>query len=525
VTFTATVTPAIGSGESGTVQFQVNGNNAGSPAPLSGNAATYTTSAVAAGSDSVVAVYSGDSSFTGSTSNTLTQNVGKANLAITADNDSKTYGTSKSFSGTAFTETGLVTANGDSITGVSGSSAGSAALATVGSYAIVPSAAVGSGLNNYTINYVSGVLTVTPEVISVTSTQTMDSLETSGNVQFTIGSGGDLTVNNTITLDSGGAISVVQSGRVTVPGINSQSGATGINLDSGTLRAGADFTTTAPITVGAGGGTIDANGYNPAFAGTLTGSGGLTTTGAGIVTLSGTNTYTGGTTIDAGVITATSSASVPPGGAVVLAGGNLVLNFGAGGGSVMADASASAADISQGGASETAPSSNVEPISAPTQTASLIGHATATSRLDRASPSPPGHHAQQGRLPQGERGVVDGRLRSIQIAQSPVQPIAAVATVSNTGLTALFSKPVATLGVMNCISRSEMSTIDSPIPSSSAAAHDTVLAQAAAPKSSASSTSTNASLATTIARVAIRHIAARKVGPMLLAADSVLGLW
>jgi hypothetical protein len=89
----------------------------------------------------------------------------------------------------------------------------------------------------------------------------------------------------------------------------------------------------------------------------------------------------------------------------------------------------------------------------------------------------------------------------------------------------LLSKPVTTLGVMNCISRSEMSTIDSPIPSSSAAAHDTVLAQAAAPKANASNISTNASLVNTIARVSGRHTAAKKAGPMLLAADSVLGLW
>ena len=38
-------------------------------------------------------------------------------MTITANNDSKTYGTLKFFSSKAFTETGLVTANGDSIIG------------------------------------------------------------------------------------------------------------------------------------------------------------------------------------------------------------------------------------------------------------------------------------------------------------------------------------------------------------------------------------------------------------------------
>ena len=47
-----------------------------------------------------------------------------ATLTITANNDSKTYGTLKSFSPTAFSETGLVTANGDTITGVTETSTG-----------------------------------------------------------------------------------------------------------------------------------------------------------------------------------------------------------------------------------------------------------------------------------------------------------------------------------------------------------------------------------------------------------------
>ena len=40
---------------------------------------------------------------------TGTLTVNPATLTITANNDSKTYGTLKTFSGTAFTQTGLVT--------------------------------------------------------------------------------------------------------------------------------------------------------------------------------------------------------------------------------------------------------------------------------------------------------------------------------------------------------------------------------------------------------------------------------
>ena len=58
--------------------------------------------------------------------------VSPALLTITANNDSKTYGTLKTFSSTAFTESGLV--NGDSITNVNEASTGAPAVATVGTY-------------------------------------------------------------------------------------------------------------------------------------------------------------------------------------------------------------------------------------------------------------------------------------------------------------------------------------------------------------------------------------------------------
>ncbi len=162
LTFTATIMPASGSGETGTVQFEIDGTSTGSPVPLSGNTATYTTSVLAAGSHTVVAVYSGDGKFSTSTSSTLNQSVGTATLTITANSAGKAYGTLASLGSTAFTQTGLVTANGDSITGVTETCTGCAAAADAGSYAIVPTAAAGAGLGNYTITYVDGSLAVSP---------------------------------------------------------------------------------------------------------------------------------------------------------------------------------------------------------------------------------------------------------------------------------------------------------------------------------------------------------------------------
>jgi len=79
-------------------------------------------------------------------------------LSITANSRSKTYGATVTFAGTEFSAVGLV--NGDTVTGVTLTCTGAGAGATVGTYVIVPSAAVGTGLGNYSISYVNGSLTV-----------------------------------------------------------------------------------------------------------------------------------------------------------------------------------------------------------------------------------------------------------------------------------------------------------------------------------------------------------------------------
>jgi hypothetical protein len=96
-----------------------------------------------------------------------------APLTITANSVTKTYGQAVTFGATAFSETGLVTANGDTITGVTETSDGAAGSATVTApgpnYAIVPSAATGTGLGNYTITYVNGTVTVNPAPLTITA--------------------------------------------------------------------------------------------------------------------------------------------------------------------------------------------------------------------------------------------------------------------------------------------------------------------------------------------------------------------
>ena len=86
--------------------------------------------------------------------------VDPAPLTITANSTNKIYGQTLTLGAgqTAFTSSGLVI--GDSVTSVTLTSAGAGSGAPVGTYSIVPSAAVGIGLTNYSLSYSNGVLTV-----------------------------------------------------------------------------------------------------------------------------------------------------------------------------------------------------------------------------------------------------------------------------------------------------------------------------------------------------------------------------
>ena len=83
-----------------------------------------------------------------------------------------------------------------------------------------------------------------------------------------------------------------------------------LRLDSNfNLAATRSITLNAPSPGLAGGGTIDANGFQTTIAQGITGAGGLTVTdssaaGAGKVILTGSNTYAGGTAIAAGTFAA-----------------------------------------------------------------------------------------------------------------------------------------------------------------------------------------------------------------------------
>ncbi len=115
-----------------------------------------------------------------------TLTVSPKTLTITANDLSKDYRTTANFVGTEFTAVGLV--EGDSVAAVTLTSTGAAADATVdgGPYAIVPGAAIGTGLDNYQIVYVNGSLMVTRASAGLVLTSSVVESDQGRSLTFTV---------------------------------------------------------------------------------------------------------------------------------------------------------------------------------------------------------------------------------------------------------------------------------------------------------------------------------------------------
>jgi hypothetical protein len=175
--------------------------------------------------------------------------VTKATLTITANSTSKTYGQSLAFAGTEFTVSGLV--NGDTVSGVTLTSAGAAANAGVAGspYAIVASSAVGSGLVNYTISYINGSLTVSPAALTVTADN--QSMTYGGSVP-TLTYHYTGLVNGDTSASFTGGLTTTATGSSVVGGYPITQGslaATG-NYTIATFKAGTLTVTPAPLAAG-----------------------------------------------------------------------------------------------------------------------------------------------------------------------------------------------------------------------------------------------------------------------------------
>ncbi|WP_421999579.1 autotransporter domain-containing protein [Reyranella sp.] len=78
----------------------------------------------------------------------------------------------------------------------------------------------------------------------------------------------------------------------------------------GGLRWDASFDTARTVTLDAGGGNLDTNGFNATMSGAIGGAGRLRKTGAGTLTLTGANTYQGGTAVNGGTLSVSANANL-----------------------------------------------------------------------------------------------------------------------------------------------------------------------------------------------------------------------
>ncbi|TCK30414.1 outer membrane autotransporter protein [Ancylobacter aquaticus] len=237
---------------------------------------------------STATVTGAGSSWTNSGSLTIGANTGaKGTLTVAAGGKvSSTSAALGSYRGSQ----GIVTVTG---AGSTLDLAGGSFTVGVAGEGIVTVAAGGTVLSGYVTmalsEYGTGAITVTGA----------GSLWDAGTNSVSMGSYG---TNASITVEDGGTMAASSFYQDYSPGTRS------ITLDGGTLRATATQSyflsgfDAGDVTLAAGGGTIDSNGFDIGADSVLGGEGALTKTGTGTLTLTGANTYTGGTVISGGTL-------------------------------------------------------------------------------------------------------------------------------------------------------------------------------------------------------------------------------
>ena len=221
---------------------------------------TFTVTLLAAGTCTLNANQSGDASYYAAPQVQQSFTVAQKALTITANNDTKIFGGTKTYGSgsTAFTSSGLVgsqTIGSVTIT----ASGGTASTDNVGSYTLTPSAAIGGtfAAANYAITYSTGTLTVSAATSTfnwsaastayssgATYTLTAPTV-TSGNSGTWSYASSDSTV---ASVQSGATLNLLKAGTTTITGTFTPANS---NYTSGTV--------TMTLTVTAGGNSINWN--------------------------------------------------------------------------------------------------------------------------------------------------------------------------------------------------------------------------------------------------------------------------
>jgi fibronectin-binding autotransporter adhesin len=182
-------------------------------------------------------------------------------------------------------------------------------------------------------------------------TLTLGTGGTTGGVAGAIAlNGGNLAVNrsDTLTLNNNitgnGNVAMDGTGTLTLGGTNSFTGDLLFNkglitagtsaalgngnliFNGGGLQATGAFDINRPVTLNAGGGTIDTNGNNLTGSSVIGGVGALTKKGAGDLTLSAANSYAGGTVINGGSVILNGNGTLGTGVVDIQSPGNLTLS-------------------------------------------------------------------------------------------------------------------------------------------------------------------------------------------------------
>ena len=196
-----------------------------------------------------------------------------------------------------------ISSNNSSVLTLDNTGSGVTITATTGSHSVQNAVAFN---DNVSVSTASGTqLTIAGDISQVSGTRSLTktgpgTLALSGNNAY---SGGTVVSNGVLQFNSLAAL-----GTGTTLGL-------GAAATNATLRYASGNTadiSTLTVTLNAGGGTIDTNGNDVTLANPIgnSGTGGLTKTGAGILTLSGSNTYTGTTTINSGTVSVGANASL-----------------------------------------------------------------------------------------------------------------------------------------------------------------------------------------------------------------------
>ncbi len=331
VTFTATVTAASpGSGTpTGTVTFKCNGTTMGTGS-LSGGVATYTTSAVPLGSNTISAVYGGDTNFitsTGgmtqtvilSTSSVVASSLNPSELnnsvTFTATITPQSYSPQPSMGGFATFYDGLTSLGTGSVTWNSGTNTGTATLnvsnLTINSHSITI-------VYNGDTNYQTSTAPVLPQAVhTIATTTAVTTSGTPSNYGSSVTLTATVTPNTTTTYPSmGGSVTFFDTNNVEL-------GSGNISWNSGTHVGTATLATSILL-----GGTQSITGRysgDPSYA--PSGSSGLTQV-VDTVTATLTASSSASTSVNGQPVTLQvtgTGVGVPPSGTVTISQGMTVL--------------------------------------------------------------------------------------------------------------------------------------------------------------------------------------------------------